>query len=139
MAPHERLAIGEERLPGERDPVGVAVEVAPPPVADVAEQPEREVVALRGPAGRLAGGALEQARGEASLRERAGRWRGDPVARQLAPRGEQERERSTGMSVPAGSQSESITRARIPAPDRPRAEPAAMRVARATNVAALPA
>src|SRR5690606_10485255 len=60
------------------------------------------VVELAGAVGCFAGGALEDAGGEAARRERAHRGPGHPLFRQLAPGDEREREAVDREAVPVG-------------------------------------
>ena len=113
VPPHQSLAIGEQRAPCGRDRVRRRRRAEPAAGARIvgagrpeergraaaehaAEGAERLVVALRGAAGGLARGPLEEAPGEAALRQRRRRGRADPVARQLAARSERERQRIDG-------------------------------------------
>ncbi len=80
VAPDERFAIGQEPTP--RRLHGLRLEDA-----------QAAVVALRRPSRGLARCALEQARGEPPRRERADRRKRQPLALDVTPRHERERER----------------------------------------------
>ena len=86
VAPHERLAIGEQAREGRLDRVA-------------AKHTERVGIPLRGAFRGFARGALEEARGEPSRREGTGRGRDDPLAGELAARDERERERAVGEAL----------------------------------------
>ena len=81
VPPHERLAIGEQAVPGRRDGV------RPEDAQACASSPYAAL------ARRLARRALEEPRRQATRRQRPGRRLRDPLARELAPRRERQRER----------------------------------------------